>query len=72
MADFEWTTERDAELRRMRGQGMRNGDIADKMGATLAIVYARVVALQLPHLSHDGGARFRLLVFQRKLRNFQV
>lgn len=59
MATFEWTPERDAELRTMRGKGMRNNDIAEAMGTTLAVVYGRVVALQLPRLTTDGGARVK-------------
>lgn len=59
MADFEWTPERDAELRTMRGKGMRNNDIADAMGTTLSIVYGRVTALQLPRLPTCGGARVK-------------
>jgi hypothetical protein len=59
MAGFEWTPERDAELRTMRGKGMRNNDIAEAMGTTLSVVYGRVVALKLPRLPVCGGARVK-------------
>lgn len=59
MSQFEWTPERDAELRMMRGKGMRNNDIAEAMKTTLAVVYARVVELQLPRLTSCGGTRVK-------------
>lgn len=55
MADFEWTPERDDELRTMRGKGMRNNDIAEAMGTTFKVVDRRVSALQLPPLRRRGG-----------------
>jgi len=57
IADFEWTAERVADLRRLWGEGLSSGEIARRLGCSKNGVVGKVHRLNLPKRESPIGRR---------------